>query len=191
MIHTNLGSYHNDNGDAERALEHFEKAVTVDPLQVKAFVNMARMAQEDGKPIEAQQHFISAVAAADALPVRSMLDLAPYYYYATFLEERARSEQALELFEKAAHQGSDLAEPHLNLGIQYHKRRQLQKAYDALHTAVSLRKNYLPALYQLAGVSAELGRIDEAISLLEAIERRTPNYEKTRQHLLQLRSMKR
>ena len=189
FAYVNLGAYMQTVGNTDEAMHLYKKAIEVDPSGIVAYLNIAKEYETTGDIHMAEGYYKKGVEAASTTVVLSMKDLTPFYYYGDFLDRSHRPEESLILFQQATEIAPHLAEPWYNLGLQYQKRRQSFQAYDALKTAVDLRKKYIPAMYNLAAVSAELGKIDEAVELLEQVQRVAPGYEKTEFHLINLKRM--
>lgn len=79
------------------------------------------------------------------------------------LERANRVEEAVQEYRRALAHNPHLAEAHDALGSYYQRQGMLAKAADAFHTVAVLADNY-PAHYHLAGILADLGRYDEALS---------------------------
>lgn len=186
MALNNLGRHLWKKGEIDEGVALYKQSIEADPSHVLSFINLAvhELSVENRRGAEGL--FLKAIDAAKTKPILTMDHLRTYYMYAEFLEQQGDLDGAMQQFTDAAKEGSHIAEAHLNLGIQYHKRRNLPEAYASLITAAALRKNYVPALYQLAAVAGEMGKIDEVVDLLKEVQRIAPGYERTEHHLRKL-----
>ena len=188
-LYVGLGAHMVTEGDDTEGVFMFQKAIEVDPMQILAYVNLAKEYEKQDDIQKAEEYYKRGAQVSGEIQILSMKDVTPYYYYGDFLDRNYRPEEALNQFQKATEVAPNFAEPWYNLGIQYQKRRMNPQAYDALSKAVQLHKKYVPAMYHLAGVAAELGKIEEAVTLLEQVQRIVPGYEKTEYHLSNLKMM--
>ena len=187
VSYVNLGVYMQTQGSHDEAIRFYKQAIDVAPSELLAYANLGQQYEKNGDSVMAEEYYKKGAEAAENIRILSMKDLVPFYYYGDFLDRHFRSEEALAQFIRATEVAPHLAEPWYNLGVQYQKRRMNPQAYAALKQAVQLRKAYVPAMYHLAAVAAELGKIQEAVSLLEEVQRIAPGYEKTEYHLSNLR----
>lgn len=65
LLHFSLGSEYSKIGDTAHALEHFAKAVELDPLYSAAWKLLGRMLADSGKLIDALTAYRQGIAAAE------------------------------------------------------------------------------------------------------------------------------
>lgn len=64
--HVNLGIIYHEQGDLDRALDHFDRALEIDPNEVDAHYRLGRIARERGLLAAAISHFDTVVQTDDA-----------------------------------------------------------------------------------------------------------------------------
>jgi tetratricopeptide (TPR) repeat protein len=116
-------------------------------------------------------------------------DLVGFYYLGELEESRGNAEASLKAFEDAAQAAPMIAEPHYNLALQYQKRALHEQAVQSLQAAVALQGDMVDARYRLAAELAGLGRLEEALTQLEAVQQLRPGYQNSTEHLANIRRL--
>lgn len=189
LAYANMGVIYNENGRKEEAIAAVQKAIQLDPKGAKALAFLAILREEEGNDAEAQALFERSVKATDFLPMYSYEALAPYYYYGEFLRKQGHIAESIAQFEHAVQRGSTFGEPLYNLGLQYQLNGDLPRAEETFAKTIVIAPYHLAALYHLAAVQGEEGKLPEAIVTLEHIVSLDPQYEKAAEHLANLRKM--
>jgi tetratricopeptide (TPR) repeat protein len=104
LPHVNLSAYYNRTGDPEKALEHAQRALALDPKSDRALFQQGRAYERQGK-LEAA---VQAMNEAIVLNPRA----SSYYYVLAGVYRRLGwmedSKKALEAFQKLERESSDL-----------------------------------------------------------------------------------
>ncbi|MFA6039431.1 MAG: tetratricopeptide repeat protein [Candidatus Peribacteraceae bacterium] len=189
MAYANLSILLYNEGKKEEAKAILAKAIAFAPEDPRFLPSMALVAEEEGNVPEALEILRHAAELLDRRPIYSMQDLRPYYQYGELLQREGRVTESIAVFEHAVTRAPELAEPHYNLGLQYQLASQPAKAEPEFARAAELYRYHLSALYHLAGVQAEQGKLAEAIATLERLTSMDPGFEKAQEHLVNLRRM--
>ena len=189
MAYANLSILLYDEGRKEEAKQTLAAAIAMAPEDPRLLPSMALAAEEEGKIGEALAILARAADLLDKRPIYSMKDLGPYYQYGELLRREGRMTESIAAFGRAVKRAPDMAEPHYNLGLQYQLASQPAKAEREFVRAAELYRYHLSALYHLAGVQAEQGKLPQAIAALERLTSLDPGFEKAQEHLVNLRRM--
>jgi tetratricopeptide (TPR) repeat protein len=98
-------------------------------------------------------------------------DLADGHFSLALQYKRAfRYKDALRAYEKALELGArDLQEVYCNIGVLYSDMRDAAKAQEMYERSLAVDANYVPALFNLAGLCEEGGERERAIEIYERI----------------------
>ena len=105
-------------------------------------------------------------------------DLADGHFSLALQYKRAfRYREALRAYEKALELGvSDLQEVYSNIGVLYSDMRDAAKAQEMYEKALGVDGDYVPALFNLAGLCEEIGERERAIEIYERILAANPQH---------------
>ncbi|MCL5124595.1 MAG: tetratricopeptide repeat protein [Deltaproteobacteria bacterium] len=166
--HYNLGNYYLDRGDFKQAVDSYETALKMEPRGVLAMVNEAMAYARMGENLKAENALENALKIAP--------DNAAANFNMGLLKAEANDPRAAEEFLKAALKGDpQMAQAAYNLGVIISK-NNINEAVAFLQKAVELRPNEPKYLYTLAFYQMNRGDVAEAISGLECIISRYPDY---------------
>ena len=167
-------------GGITRARDHYRRAIEIDPTYAEATVALAytHLLEMFGAPEETWPDALATIEqlereAAEIAPrmprlleLRSMLSLSRGYHD----EALAHAEAMVELDPNGA-------ESHYALGRMYFFTGQYERAVDSLGTAVRINPHSsAPYSGHLAFSHLALGRTELAVSILEAVTERSPDY---------------
>jgi len=157
---------------AEAIREH-EAALTADPDNVQAHVNLISLYARTGDIANAKLHFEKAVKLN---PGRSDA----WYDYGVLLFREGNYAAAENAYHRAININPYYAEAHNNLGIVYEQQRRLDDAAKEFREAIADRPDYPLARFQLGRILVNQEKYDEAIGhFLRALEpetQQTPSY---------------
>jgi Tfp pilus assembly protein PilF len=166
-----VSSWNKTTGAIAAALAVKPKVETDDPTSLSSktgkigpdvHVQAARMLEAQNKPAEALAHYEKALKIAPN-------DLTATVGLARLHDREGRSGKAVELYQKAIKTHPKTALVHNDLGLCYARQRQWQRATESLHNAVALQPTNAKYRNNLATVMVELGRTDEALKQLAAV----------------------
>lgn len=153
------------------AMRELTRASELDPRNPEIDMTLGLAYQTRGDLGKAEEHFRRAIAKRPEYPeARNNLG--------NLLSQLGRGDEAIREYRKAA---SDVLYPtpefaYYNMGREYHRRKDLEKA-EAMHRkAIALNPSFLDAYRALAGVQADAGRWDDAAGTLERGVGRDPTF---------------
>lgn len=146
------------------AIHHFEKAVTLDPNFLDAYINLGNVLKE-------ARIFDRAVAAylraLNLSPNNAVVhgNLACVYY------EQGLIDLAIDTYRRAIELQPNFPDAYCNLANALKEKGQVQEAEDCYNTALRLCPTHADSLNNLANIKREQGYIEEATRLyLKALE---------------------
>jgi arylsulfatase A-like enzyme/Flp pilus assembly protein TadD len=201
--HQMLGQLAATQNRYQEALEHFRKALALEPDHKNSLMGMASSYRALGRVDEALVGFHrllelsgndtrASLAIADIEVGRGRLDEA-----ATVLEEAAettevpslihnklgevrveqgREEEAAVLFSQAIEENEEFPAPHFNLAVIEEERGNLQAAMTHYEKAIELAPKYHEAQFNLGRLVGGLGDVDRQQELWEASLESAPNF---------------
>lgn len=153
------------------AMRELTRASELDPQNPEIDMTLGIAYQARGDLEKAEEHLRSAIAKRPDFPeARNNLG--------QLLSQLGRGDEAIREYQKAA---ADVLYPtpefaYYNMGREYHRRRDLEKAEAMYRRAIALNPSFLDAYRGLAGVQAEAGRWDDAAGTLERGVGRAPTF---------------
>jgi len=155
----NLGAAFQADGRYDEALEHYRRALALQPDYAPAYNNMASAFRAKGDVRQAVSTY------EEALRVRP--DYAEAHYnLANALLDAGKSEEAVDHFERALRSMPASADVHNNLGIALAGQGRLKEAAAEFRDALRLDPNSAKAHRNLGDTLASLGAPDESIDHL-------------------------
>ncbi|HEV2453956.1 MAG TPA: tetratricopeptide repeat protein, partial [Verrucomicrobiae bacterium] len=191
IAHCNLGIALADRGDAAGAVEHFDRALLINPDDAKSINNLGKVLTSEGKLDAAIQHFHQAlqldpenagvlnnlsVALAAQGKVNEAVqgldhalrlkpeDADAYYNLGNIYAARADFDDAAQNYEEALEINPDFAEALCNFGLILARQGKLPEAIEQYERAIRVKPHYLDALNDLGGALAAQGDISAAAS---------------------------
>jgi tetratricopeptide (TPR) repeat protein len=166
-----VSSWNKTTGAIAAALASKPKIETDDPTSLTSktgkigpdvHVRAARLMEAQNKSAEAIAHYEKALKIAPN-------DLTAIVGLARLHDRDGRSAKAVETYQKAlkAHPKSALV--HNDLGLCYARQKQWQRAGESLNKAVALQPTNAKYRNNLATVMVEMGRPDDALKQLAAV----------------------
>jgi protein O-mannosyl-transferase len=168
LAQLNLGKTVLDEGDADDAILHFQKAVALDPGLAKAHDNLGLALAGKGRTDEAIAEYQKALAIDPGMAkANDALGMA--------LLRRGDVDQAIVHLQKAV-----AAEPRMTgaqnaLGIAFAKKGQPAEAVAHFQTAVEINPDDTEARSNLAMALAQSGQFKQAIAQFQKILETRPN----------------
>ena len=127
----------------------------------------------------------AAIAVYDRFILRQPSAATAHFNLALLYRKEKRYEEARSAYEKAIEFGiSDPQEVYSNLGVLYAELRDSEKATTMYHRALEIAPDYLPALFNMAGLLEELGERQEAIRYYQKILAIEPRHHESRARIV-------
>jgi len=179
----NLGTSLYDLDRIEEAIAVYDQAIEINNNIPQVHTNKGLLLLKQKKVEDAKREFIAGI---DNTPKNRMYiedDLLSYYQLAKVLDEQGQLYEAIRILENAVKAGGAFASSHYYLGLKYQQIGDKEGAYKEFKSATEIDGRHVDAYYRLAAVSAELGKLEEAIDALKRVQRLHPGYEQTEKHL--------
>ncbi|WP_028329432.1 tetratricopeptide repeat protein [Brachyspira alvinipulli] len=142
----------------EESVEYYNKAININPIYEKAFINkgiiLAKLMVFD----EALEAFNAAIEINE----RSEIS---YFNIGIIYSKLERYEDALSSFNKAAELGYDYA--YLNVAIILERLGRIDEAFNIYDKAISINKSLEVIYLNKAGLLVNIGKYQEAIKYLD------------------------
>jgi tetratricopeptide (TPR) repeat protein len=152
----NLGIVLAKRGRIDEAIDHYRKALEIEPNHAEAHNNLGLALAGRGRIDEAIDHYQRTLKIDPG-------DAAAHVNLGLALAGRGRIDEAMSHFQKALDIKPDDAEGHYNLGLALAVRGRMDEAMVHFQRAVDLKPDYAEAHINLGAALAVRGRIDEAI----------------------------
>jgi protein O-mannosyl-transferase len=149
----NLGSILLQKGQVDKALEHFQNAVEINPNYLEAHSNLGLALLQKGQMDEAVAHFKKASEIAPN-------SLSTHYNLGVALFRNGELDEAVAQYRKALEINPNSLETHYNLGLTLFKKRQLDEAIAQFLEVLRLKPDFSPAQDYLARARALVRRRD-------------------------------
>ncbi len=159
-IHNGLGRVLLREGQLERALEEFERALALDPNNAEALLNIGAIHQAWGRTQQAE-HFAERALQADPSSTGALAQLG------SIRRDQGDLGEALRLHRLALAIDDSQPALYLGLGDVLHRAGRFEEAEAAFREVLALDPDSFQARYNLGVTLAAAGRVDEAIASLE------------------------
>jgi tetratricopeptide (TPR) repeat protein len=156
IAHGNLANTLADQGRSVEAIEHYQKAIEINPAYAEAENNLATVLLAAGRLGEAIEH------CQRALEIDPNFAEA-YYNLGCAFDNQGRSAEAIGHYQKAIELNPDLAEAHHNLGALFSSQGRLDETVKQYQRAIEIKPDNARAHYDLAGVFGLRNQLAEAI----------------------------
>jgi tetratricopeptide (TPR) repeat protein len=169
LAHNNLGSALFEQGQADEAISHLQRALEIEPGFAKAHYNLAGILRDRGQVDEAAIHFQRAL---EIQPEYSMA----HYNLGEILRQKGRLDEAVVHFRRAVEIHPEYADAQNALGVTLLRKGQVDEAIIHLQKALELRPGRAEDHNNLAGVLWQQGRVAEAITHYQKALALRPDY---------------
>ena len=156
MAHYNLGIVLSEQGEADKAIDHYRRAVVLRPDYAEAHYNLGRLLVERGQLADAIAHYerAAAINPADAEAQNNL---------GVTLFGIGRADDAIAHYKKALEIQPDYAEASCNLASALIAKGDFDGAIARYTTCLTAIPDQEEARYNLASALLRRGRTDEAI----------------------------
>ncbi|MDH3645281.1 MAG: PEP-CTERM system TPR-repeat protein PrsT [Gammaproteobacteria bacterium] len=178
--HRLMGSFHMAVSENALARDQFEAAAKLDPDDVGAVINLARLDTIDGDLAGAEKRY-------DALLSRSPGDLIALLGLSQLAEKRGDQDRAVEILETARDANPEAVQPALLLAHFYLRTNRPELAEQRADQALAIAPNSVDALNMVGLLQLQTNRHSEALGTFERTLQHGPNSVDTHFYLAQAR----
>jgi tetratricopeptide (TPR) repeat protein len=176
IAHNNLGLLLGNQGHIEEAMEHYHKAIQIDPNNYEALNNLGNALAAKGQFDEAIENF------------RKAIQIYPYFSsglndLGAALASKGQFDEAIENYRRAIQINPNFSGALNNLGVAFAAEGQLDEAIENYRKAIQIKPDYCDALENLGNALTTQGQFDEAIENYRRAIQINPNRAETFVHL--------
>jgi len=178
MGEVNLGSVLAEEGQADEAIGHFQRALKINSNCVVAQNNLGDALFDKGQADEAIGHFQKALEIdPNFAQAHSNLGFA--------LLQKGKLDEAIAQFHKAVGIDPNFAQAYSNLGNTLFQKGQLDEAVDQFQKALEITPNSFETHYNIGTALVRKGRLDEGITHFQEVLRLQPDFRPAQDALAQ------
>lgn len=156
ILHNNLGNVLKNAGEADRAVEHFNKSLELKPNSPEIHNNLGTLLDNLGRSDEAIEHY------RKALKLKPNFSQA-HYNLATSLAKQGKTDEAVIEFREALRGRPENVDILNNIAFALAEQGKFGEASDYYKKALEIEPDNVVVHGRLGLVLASLGRLDEAI----------------------------
>jgi tetratricopeptide (TPR) repeat protein len=153
--HYNIGNAYQREGSRDKAIEHYKRAIDLNPNYADAYVNLGVAYTSRGRMREALELFQTAIDIKPGHP-KAHYNLGKAYQLEGFLDS------AVEHYKIAIDLKPRYPEAHSNLGVAYHSQDLMDQAIQHYRIAIELNPGSRGAHFNLGKAYESLGLTEEA-----------------------------
>lgn len=166
-IHYNLGNAFSNEGDMERALAHYKKAVKYDPDSFKGHNNIAVTLARLGRFPEAIEHFQIVLKIDPDYPDG-------YFNLAKALESSGNNAAAIQCYQRALQLRPGYIDAHINFASLLSSMGETEKSISHFEEAIRLSPENAIARNNYANTLVKAGQVKAAVEQLLTAVRLSP-----------------
>ena len=178
VMHNNMGNALQDQGKLDKAIEAYNKAISLKPDYAEAYSNMGNALQVQGKLDEAIEAYNKALSLK---PNNAII----YNNMGNALQDQDKLDEAIEAYNKAISLKPDYAEAYSNMGNALQVQGKLDEAIEAYNKALSLKPDDADAHFKLSFALLNNGKLQEGCEEYEW-RWKTKDLSPKERHFLQL-----
>jgi Flp pilus assembly protein TadD len=176
VAHSNLGIALFFQGKLDRSIEHFHKALRINPGFVDARINLGIALANQGRMDDAISHFLEASRInPDSYETHNSLGVA--------LERQGNTAKAVSHYYEALRIKPDFDEAHNNLGVALASQGKLDEAIEHYSEALRVNPRFAKVHNNLGIAMIHKGKLEEAISHFREALRIKPDYTNAHDNL--------
>ena len=169
--YNNLGYTYQSLGFLDKALEHYQTAIKLNPDYYMAYVNLGNTYQSSGFLDKAIKNYQTALKLNPEIPEA-------YNNLGVVYKSQGLIDKAIEQYQIAIKLNPNMPGPYNNLGIAYVSKRLIDKAIDYYQIAIKLKPDFSEAHYNLGNAYGSKGFIDKALEHIQTATKFNPAYFK-------------
>lgn len=176
------GRVFEDQGEMDKAIRSYEKAVEYDPELTEVWVKIGALLAQKKDP-KAIQFFNSAILV-------DSLDADAHFSRAAYLHQNGKLQEAIGAYKTINRIAPQMANAYFNCGLAYMELDSVSLGHAQFDMAVKMKPTYIIA-YFYRGLASELsGDIANAKNDYQQALNLNPNYERAQQALDNLKNLK-
>ncbi|MBM4330280.1 MAG: tetratricopeptide repeat protein [Deltaproteobacteria bacterium] len=144
LTHFNMGVHFQNRGENLKAIQAYQKAVSIEPAHLEAYNNLGILYQEMGDWNQALRAYRKAIEINPQYE-KALNNLGILFYL------QNRYEEASETFQKALAINPLRGEIHYNLGLAYEQSEKIKLAIEHYQAFIGLSAKTHPALVSMVG----------------------------------------
>ncbi|HEV3272925.1 MAG TPA: tetratricopeptide repeat protein [Candidatus Methylacidiphilales bacterium] len=218
MAHNNLGMTDLNDGDVDKAMGHFQKAIEVRPNDAEAHYNLGVALVQKGRVDDAIAEYQKAIGInrnyAEAhnnlgivLAQKGRVDeaIAEYqkslaikpdnapagYNLGNAFAQKERMDDAIAAYQKAIEINPNFADAYNNLGTAFMQTARMEQGIEEYQKALKINPDFPLAHDNLGRAFFKMGRLDEAIAEFQEALRLKPDYTEAQNDLANAQALTR
>jgi tetratricopeptide (TPR) repeat protein len=176
MAHYNFGNALLQNGSADEAIVHFQKALEIKPDYDEACNNLGNALVQKGRMDEAIACYQKALQINPD-------NATAHHSLGTVLRQKGRVDEAITQFQQALQISPDLAEAHNNFGNALLQKGRVDEAIAQYQKALQINPALEGAYNNLGNALLQKGKVDEAIAQYQKALHFKPDYAEAHNNL--------
>jgi len=162
IAHLNLGNVLLKQGKTEETIDHYKKAVEINPEFVDARFNLGVALLLDNRPAEAIEQY-------DKLLKMGKESWKLHFYMANALAKRGQIDEALEHYRIALEKNPNDFEIHNNMALALVEKGNFDEAVEQFKIALAIKPDSPEVHYNLGNALKKQGRVEEAFEQYDRI----------------------
>ncbi|NUN99391.1 MAG: tetratricopeptide repeat protein [Saprospiraceae bacterium] len=154
------GIQFHDNGEYDKAIEMYKKALEIDPKSPLANYEIALSCFSKG------DHKLAIAYSDKVLKQKSDLMLEAYIIKGSTLDILGKTKESIKLFEKAIQEVGGHYLLYFNLGLNYYNTSEIDKAEENAIKAIQLNPNHPSSHFMLANIHNQKGNVVQSLLAL-------------------------
>jgi len=157
------------NGEDQKALEFFQKAIEKDPGNTMAWNGLGYCQVGMNNPAAALKAYQQAIKTNPD-------DETLYYILGDYYIKLGQPLEAINAYRQAIRIKPDFEEAHFKLGVVYCQLGRLDEGKNAFETVIRLNPDAVPAHFRVGIAYAQLGRYTDALKANQEVLRINPEF---------------
>ncbi len=163
-----LGVAYHESGQTSRAIECYQKALSIDPEFADAWYNLGNVHRKSGQTSRAIEYYQKALSI-DPEDAEVWNSLGVAYH------ESGQTSRAIECYQKALSIDPEDAKAWYNLGNAYHESGQTSREIECYQKALSIDPEYAKAWYNLGITYRLTGQNQRVMEVYRRLKEIDPN----------------
>ena len=163
-----LGASTAQKGMLDKAIEAYNKSISLKPDFADPYYNMANALKDQGKLNEAITVYMKALSLKPN-------NFKAYSNIGIVLQSQGKLDEAIAAYNKSISLNPGYAEAYSNLGITFQSQGKLDEAVGAYKKSISLKPDFAETFNNLGAVLHEQRKLDEAVKIYNCLLYTSPS----------------